>query len=65
MRKPGSVNVIVYFPKTEAGKLELAKRVSEVHANAVNQHIKSLNCPNSQKLALLDAVIEDAWKKAH
>ena len=65
MRKHGPVNVIMYIPKTEEGKLELAKRVAEVHANAVQQRIKSLACPNGQKLALLDAVIEDARKKAH
>ena len=52
------VNLIVYYPKTEEGQLELAKRVSDVHAAAVTQRIKSLNCPTSQKLDLLDAVIE-------
>ena len=52
------INLIVYDPKTEAGKEELARRVSDVHAAAVNQRLKSLNCPTSQKLALLDAVIE-------
>ena len=38
--------------------MELAKRVSDVHASAVTQRIKSLNCPTSQKLELLNAVIE-------
>ena len=52
------INLIVYYPKTEEGQLELAKRVSDVHATAVTQRIKSLNCPTSQKLELLDAVIE-------
>ena len=50
--------MIVYYPKTEAGKEELARRVSDVHAAAVNQRLKFLNCPTSQKLELLDAVIE-------
>ena len=52
------INLIVYYPKTEEGHMELAKRVSDVHAAAVTQRIKSLNCPTSQKLELLDAVIE-------
>lgn len=56
------VNLIVYHPKTEAGKDELARRVADVHAAAVNQRLKSLNCPTSQKLALLDAVIETKKK---
>ena len=63
MRRSGSVNVIVYVPKTEEGKQELASRVAEVHANGVHQRIKSLDCPDEQKLALLDAVIEDTRKK--
>ena len=58
------VNLIVYHPKTEAGKDELARRVADVHAAAVNQRLKSLNCPTSQKLALLDAVIETRKKES-
>ena len=51
------VNVIVYAPGTEAGKESLAKRVAEVHAAAVNQHLTALNCPASQKQALLTAIL--------
>ena len=58
IRKMAPIHVIVYYPKTEAGKEELARRVSDVHATAVNQRLKSLNCPTSQKLELLDAVIK-------
>ena len=58
IRKMASIHVIVRYPKTEAGKEELARRVSDVHATAVNQRLKSLNCPTSQKLELLDAVIK-------
>ena len=58
------VNVIVYYPKTEEGKEELARRVADVHAAAVNQRLKSLNCPTSQKLALLDAVIDTRKKES-
>ena len=58
------INLIVYYPKTEEGQLELAKRVSDVHAAAVTQRIKSLNCPTSQKLELLDAVIETVQERS-
>lgn len=64
IRKMAPVNVIVYYPKTEEGKEELARRVADVHAAAVNQRLKSLNCPTSQKLALLDAVIETRKKES-
>ena len=63
IRKMAPIHVIVYYPGTEAGKEALARRVSDVHAAAVNQRLKSLNCPTSQKLALLDAVIETKKKE--
>ena len=64
IRKMAPINVIMYFPKTEKGKEELAKRVAEVHAAAVNQRLKELNCPTRQKLELLDAVIETVKKRS-
>ena len=64
MRQHGPINIIIYSSKTNEGKLELAQRVAEVHANAVQRRIKELPCPNSQKLALLDAVIADAKARA-
>lgn len=64
MKKHGPVNVIFYYPKTEAGKEELARRVAEVHADAVIRRIKVLNCPTSQKLELLDAVIATAKERS-
>ena len=64
IRSMAPINLIVYYPKTEEGQVELAKRVSDVHAAAVTQRIKSLNCPTSQKLALLDAVIETVKERS-
>ena len=64
IRSMAPINLIVYYPKTEEGQLELAKRVSDVHAAAVTQRIKSLNCPTSQKLELLDAVIETVKERS-
>ena len=64
IRSMAPINLIVYYPKTEEGKEELARRVSDVHAAAVTQRIKSLNCPTSQKLALLDAVIETVKERS-
>ena len=60
IRKMAPINLIMHYPKTEAGKKELAQRVSDVHASAVNRRLKELNCPTSQKLELLDAVIAAA-----
>ena len=64
IRSMAPIKLIVYYPKTEEGQIELAKRVSDVHAAAVTQRIKSLNCPTSQKLELLDAVIETVKERS-
>ena len=64
IRSMAPLNLIVYYPKTEEGQIELAKRVSDVHAAAVTQRIKSLNCPSSQKLELLDSVIETVKERS-
>lgn len=64
IRSMAAINLILHHPKTEEGRMNLAKRVSEVHAAAVTQQIKSLNCPTSQKLALLDAVIETVKERS-
>ncbi|MBR2484603.1 MAG: hypothetical protein IKB53_07650 [Oscillospiraceae bacterium] len=59
-----AIQVIVYAPKTEDGQRELEKRVAEVHASAVTQQIKALNCPESQKQMLLHMAIETARKRS-
>lgn len=64
IRKMAPFKLIVHYPQTEKGKEELAQRVSDVHAAAVNQRLKSLNCPTSQKLDLLDAVIKTVKAKS-
>ena len=64
IRKIAPIDLVVYYPKTEEGQMELAKQVSDVHAAAVIQRIKSLNCPTRQKLGLLDAVIESVKERS-
>jgi len=64
IRSMAPINLIVYYPRTEESRTELAKRVSEVHAAAVNRRIQALNCPAGQKLELLAAVIETAKERS-
>ena len=64
IRRMAPVNVIVYYPKTPEGQEELAKRVADAHAMAVDQKLKSLNCPDSQKLELLDAIIRTVKERS-
>jgi len=58
-RKSAPINVIVYYPKTEEGKKELADRVSSVRADVIIQYIKNLNCSNAQKKKIFDQIIDD------
>lgn len=64
MRRCEKPKVIVHFPKNQQGIQELATRVAEVHADAVNRRIRELNCPSQQKSQLLDAVIDLAKQRA-
>ena len=45
------------------GEEALAKRIAQAHADAVMREILALSCPTEQKLALLDAVMDDAKKQ--
>ncbi len=60
MKRYSPIKIILYSPKADVGKHELAKRVAQIHADAVTMRIKSLRCPTEQKLRLLDTVIETA-----
>lgn len=64
IRKMAPINLILYYPKTDAGKADLARRASDVHAAAATQRLKSLSCPTQQKLDLLDAVIRTVKERS-
>lgn len=63
MKKCVPINLIVYYPNTEEGKRELAKRVADVHAETVKQTVSKLNCSSKQKEQLIDSVIKSASGK--
>lgn len=63
MRKSAPIKLIVHYPTTEEGKLELAGRVADVHAGFVVNTINKLDCPPEQKLELLQAVIDNTRNK--
>ena len=64
IRNMAPINLIVYSPETEEGQTELAKQIANLHAAAVTQHIKLLNCPTNQKLALLEAVLNTVKERS-
>jgi len=57
MRKSVPVQVILRFPATEEGQKALACRAAGAWADFATDTVCGLDCPVSQKLALLDAVI--------
>lgn len=63
MRKSAPISLKEYLPGTEAGKEELARRMADLHAAVLEQRLKELTCSASQKLDLLNAVMEDMKKE--
>ena len=43
-KKHAPFELVVYYPKDEKGKKELAERVAEVHAESVLQMVHKLDC---------------------
>ena len=58
------MKIIVHLPNTKQGMSELARKTAQLHAEAVSGFAAKLNCPQSQKLELVAAVINTA-KTAH
>lgn len=58
MRHTEPIALTVHYPETAAGKAELARRIGEIHADMVNYKLQHMNIPATQKLQLLDAVVE-------
>ncbi|MBS6516975.1 MAG: hypothetical protein KH353_02085 [Clostridium sp.] len=52
------LHIIVHEPSTEEGKLELARKAAQIHADTVLQTIRAFSESFCQKEALLEAVIE-------
>ncbi|MFI3226024.1 MAG: hypothetical protein R3Y09_01330 [Clostridia bacterium] len=52
------MKIFVHYPKTDADKKELQRKVAEVHADAVYRKVCSLNCSKEQKNLLIKAVKE-------
>lgn len=60
---PALPNIIVYLPQSDKGKQDLARRVATVHADSVDNKLRKINCPNKQKVELLDEIINSSKKK--
>lgn len=63
MRKVPPVRLLVCSPQTKDAREELARRVARIHADAVIRQLDGMNCPSTQKQALLNDLIAAAEKK--
>ena len=57
MRKSAPVKIKMYYPQTDSGRQELARRVADVHSNLVVAQIDKMNVPIKEKLRMLEAVV--------
>lgn len=60
MRRQSPIHLIVHTPNGDPGRAALAGQVAQLHADAVLSRVRQLDCPATQKMQLLDAVIMDA-----
>lgn len=56
MRKNQPIEIVVHGPGEGAGQQELARRVAQVHAQAVESVVEKQRCSVKEKIALLRAV---------
>lgn len=58
MGKEPSVQISIHHPETEEGRLALAERAADIHADYVAASVRKLTCPDRQKQALMQAVMD-------
>ena len=57
MRKKQALTLILHKPEAAQEEAALCRRVAAAHADAVLRQLRSLNCSEKQKSALLDMLI--------
>lgn len=56
------MEIVIHYPKTEKDIKELQRRKSALDARLIGEYISKLDCPISQKKAILDSHIEEQKK---
>ena len=54
------IPVVLHMPEAPDVRESLQARIDRIHADAIINYLRRLECPTEQKLALLDAIIEKA-----
>lgn len=59
------MEIILHFPNIKDFEKGLAKKVAELHAEAILDYLEQLDCPAEQKLALLNSVLKQVQRDAN
>ncbi|MDE5565223.1 MAG: hypothetical protein K2I93_08695, partial [Oscillospiraceae bacterium] len=52
------MNIVVHYPKTQEGQRELAKRMAECHAKAVEIQLRKMNITNEDRRKIIGVMCE-------
>lgn len=62
--KPKTILVKMYYPQSEEGRQELARRAAQLHAQVVLEKIQKLDCPAAQKQRLLKEICKKTSQRS-
>ena len=52
------MNVIMHFPESEEGKIMLANRVTNIHAEFIIEYLNKSDCDTEDKVRILEEIQE-------
>lgn len=58
------MNIVVHYPKTQEGQRELAKRVAECHAKAVEIQLRKMNITNEDRRKIIGVMCDRLKEQA-
>lgn len=47
------MKIVVHYPESENGKAELAKKVAEIHAQAIADYVSKLDLTGDEKISII------------
>ena len=54
------MEVILHYPATAEKQAALSRQTAALYAEYIEEFLKCLHCPSSQKLALIDEIVKAA-----
>lgn len=57
------MNIKVHLPTDKQDIETLQEEIAKIHVQAIVDYLKKLNCPTSQKIALIKDIVQDLKAK--